>query len=904
MATIPSFEKLILEVHQSLGLGRFQSSVKDKFADLGFSMSTQTEKVEEVIKAIFTALDMNEQACHDATSNIVEWANFHKALELHTWTSNADQRQVLWHLLGYSYAPALGRRVAAWNMEGAFDRGMPGGRFWFLPNVDAATGSVQLPVPQVLDWLLDLLSRPMDHARDQFGGERTKRADNHESIERNLYNWRNGRLPELEKINSYFPDDANIDFHGIFEPEAELSDTQKFEAALAFVRDIKQLSPDGLRDQIPMTQPGRIEAVIDGSAPEGEKLEFVRLIHERFAKPSMRVIRQRLMVASMVQDGYRRLLKVLCSGVDECCADPLTNKLLQPIAMFQVSYNLTIAAWKNCGTEADENVWFESHLTEWDQATTFLSILPSRRETAYKDLGALLSRRFAKLHEGAPLEDLWGWDEKSTLSVAESKLRALKFDAEENLSHINLVERVRRSSPWRALQAESNYWVVSQVAQSKMIPPQGRRLAVERMRELATSPSQVLGATVIELGFLLNCRRQERPKDVQQRVDALLTSAHNNPDRVQWSAPLLQYEAKHCLAQNDFEGAAKLFRQSLESCSERSFGPLRGEIARDTFATEVADQKLIPGNHEKYYRNMVAYGIFEKAGHTLEDTAAWVADHFWNDLYKPYPGIERRNPASAAEAESFIKESLPLIFEANWDGLNAWMKRHSKTFQKSTLREVGGNTVLMAWLKLKHALNGAQPNLKMMAPPSLYSELVKLETGLENWSYAIELLAASWPRQVNISDFKGQTPLMLVADAGEEGLVSQFLAVGADVNAQDYKGRTALHAAVAGRSEQCVAAILEHKPAVSLSTVPDRQSFLHTAVRMGHPGIVRMILEHYPNLKFAKNSHAQTPAILLDEILTNLPGFQEEMAKHRRQTGSLADFEAIKSSLRDGTTIH
>ena len=372
-------------------------------------------------------------------------------------------------------------------------------------------------------------------------------------------------------------------------------------------------------------------------------------------------------------------------------------------------------------------------------------------------------------------------------------------------------------------------------------------MAIARMRELASTPSQVLGAICIELGSLLNCPAKQRPKDVEQLVAHLLDVAKKNPGFEQWKAPLLQYEAKHHLARNEFKVAETLFAQALNACSERNFGPARGEIARDAFATAVADQRLIPGNHEKYFRNMRDYCIFEAGLPSLEDAAVAVSEYFWEDLYKPYPKVENKKPLAASQAELYLNETIPLIFEGNWEGLECWLRDRAKTFRKQRLSEVRGDTVLLSWLKMRNTFAVQLPFMKASIPTHLDSELRKIELHLENWRTAMVLLVKAWPEQVNLPDFKGQTPLMLAADADDEVLLKAFLAAGADINVQDYGGRTPLHAAVTGRSGRCVAALLELRPDTKKVAHGD-QTALHTAVRMAHLESIRHLLSYEPTL--------------------------------------------------------
>lgn len=79
-----------------------------------------------------------------------------------------------------------------------------------------------------------------------------------------------------------------------------------------------------------MTQPGLLEAVLASPSSDDEAQRFVELVEERWSAPSMATVRRRLLVARMVQDGYRRLGRFLLGEeFQEDCADPARNKVLQ-----------------------------------------------------------------------------------------------------------------------------------------------------------------------------------------------------------------------------------------------------------------------------------------------------------------------------------------------------------------------------------------------------------------------------------------------------------------------------------------------------------------------------------------------------------------------------------------------
>lgn len=788
-----------------------------------------------------------------------------------------------------------------------FDSGMPGGEFWFLPNWDVENNTLKLPVPQVIDWLLDLLDEPsFQESKGGLGRKHLREDGGDDSVVPTLQGWHEGTKPQsAEQIQQIFGDDATLNFPGAFMLDESHTFEEQFEAALDFVRG-KRLNALTLHDQIPMTVE-RLDAVCNGTAPEEEKQEFVRLIALRYAKPSMATIRQRLRVARMTQEGYKSLLKALCGDeVEPTCTDPAKNKLLQLLALFHNVYNLTIASWKNADSVEDQDAWFESRLAPWDKTDLLLSIVPSQQETAYRDLGKRLTRKFMAMDPGNPLEDLVPLGEGDAQAVIVRRLLGLKQEYEEDVRLMTLVEKVRQSSPWRALEAEPSYLVVSQFAQAENLSPNARALAIKRLSDLAATPGQTVGTIVLELGFLLNGEPRLRPKDIQQRVQSLLDKAQASPGYDEWKAPLLRLRAKHWLMQNEFEKACKDFKDALDACSERGFGGVRGEIARDGLATDIAAKGFIAQNQEGYYRNMLLYNMFPDGMASIEDTAVRIDEFFWNDLYHPYPGIERKERLAKKAFEAVLVETFGLIEKADWDGLRLWMKKHAKLLRKDNFKDPRCDSVLSLWLKMLHTFESKLPELKALLPLGMTGEFEKVENHVRNRRQAIGLLLEVRPEQAKIADFKGQTPLMLVADNGDAELTRSLLPL-SDVGAQDYRGRTALHSAVSGRSPECVAFVIDHyfqtdQKSFEKATGDEKNTALHTAVRFGQPDCVRLILEGFPSLASQTNAVKQTPLDMARDIFENLAAWQTYMRKENRSTGSKEDFEAIITLLE--STVH
>jgi hypothetical protein len=892
MSTLPLTEAILLEIHQSLVGQSCQTSEKRKiatvqkrkFATAQGSIASHKDMGIEILNQIFKELNMDPQAQWDATENIMEFANAYKTVELNTWTFAADDRQIVWMLLGYFYVPGLARRVAFWNLDQAMDKGMPGGRFWYLPELREADGksSLYLPVAQVVDWLLDLLGMPVE----KFVDERcVSTGDEHDGLRRSLYNWRKSTTIQIETIQRYFGDGVKLDFKGAFVPGNERCPAELFSDALDFVKR-KDLKADSLRLEIPITQPGCLEAILNGQVAEDVQMTFVKCLADRYAVPTPHTIRQRLLLARAVQDGYVRMLKFLCPGVGRQCFDPQQNKLLQLFAIYKLIYNLTIQAYSNCHEQGEEaeNVWFEEHLPAWNKFGLMISILPSMRDTANLELAEFLSHYFIEIEPGAELEDHIGHDGQSTLCIIRRNIDRTAAFLDEKCTASNLVGRMKRSSPWRALQGEHSYRVIIQVAQHGDLSPRLKAAVINRLRELAVSPAKLIPAIRFELNSYLNGERKDRPKDTRNKVEALLDEAEANEAYGLWRGAFLQYKAKHLLACNDFVGAGKLFRQALEATFERNYGPLRGEVARDCFAVELANQRLIVNNHEKYYREMLAGGVIEVGEElpSIEEVARDVSCYFWDTLYKPYPGVPIEKPRSFEAGKKMISELVELFSVYNQSAVQEWIKSNQKLLN-SPLPDVEGNSVLMQMFKARTFFLKRIPYLRQMVPFELQNEMHQYERMLGHWRQFIGQLAEESPKQLNFRDLKGQTPLMLAAEDGDAELVKTMLKAGADPDIQDWQGMTALHSAVKSLDNSCVDALLDHPCRLDNQTC-DGRSPLHTACWIANVHAVKRLLQMAPELAWQREEQGMTPLELVECLVDN-PEVLRELAAQREESG-------------------
>lgn len=637
MAVFPTLESILLEVHQSLGLEGHQTSEKRKFRNLEKRLGKHAERVGELVDEIFSSLGLAADEALDLLDDIEESANFLRAVELKVWTLDASERQVLWVVLGYILAPSLGRKVAIWDQYSRLDPGMPGGQFWFLPQRSKnGTDGLSLPVQNVMTWLVDISGLSLE----QF--ERSLEMPEHKpgAVKATLRNWMSGKtLPKPEVIEEYFREGVELDFRGAFSVGSRADDPGAvFQTAIEFVRS-RGLTPDALREQLPMIRPGLLESLLAGEGSQTEKYTFVEFLKVRYAAPSLRTIRQRLLIARAMQHGYLRLAETLCPGVDaRKNANPGENKLLQVQSIFEKAYNLTISSYSSASSAEEEYERFRCALSEIEQLTTFLSVMTHHGQHAVGLVADLVNDRFRDASPDGQLEDIVGFDHRSILDVTQRELNRFR-DAQKLLNKIVAIRKVISPENYESVIYGIDSWgVATAIAEDPDLPASVRFVAGNRGRELASSTHQQMTSGLFLLAFILSKDRGIRLAESKRIVEDLLEEVSRNPLSVLYRAMIDQLRARHLLSMNQVDEAKRLLRSSLKECKQRASGSLRAESARDLLAIEVGLGKLVPDNHEVYLRHMMAFGMLPGGEPSLQVAAQWAKDYFWSDLYAPYDG--------------------------------------------------------------------------------------------------------------------------------------------------------------------------------------------------------------------------------------------------------------------------
>ena len=667
MSCIPSIESILLEIHQSFGLGSFTTKQKSSFARLKRPLEKHRAQFRDIFDEITQILEITDSSQYiNIITDIRHFISFQKDLEQGIWTFNANSKQILWQLLSHSYAPGIARQLAIWNIEENVEAGMPGGKFWYLPTENLAESKLDMPITQVCDWLLDLLDVPLDRIREFDFGEQDS-----EALIRNIYNWKVGKVPRTNTLCKSFSDDRILAFKGCFLPDKKLNAAQQFEKAIEFVNK-KRLTAESLTFEIPINDVKALKAILSGNAEEDVKNHFVTLLLQRYAKPSLKTIRKRFLVARCIQDGYIRLLKYLCPGVEATNPDMKQNKLLQVIHSYKYIYNLTIEAHRNTDHISEEDTYFDKGLNEIDKHGLFLSVAPSYKPKSFSHLGDLLTKRFKKDSGNDVLPDLFDPDPNENADVLKKKVLEIAEEGERANRLADFYQDTSSKKLRERLKQENEFWTLSHLAQDPALKLNIRAAARKKLNDIPKDSIEQMGSKLSELASIVDLKTEEKSADVFGRSNYLLKGIDTSPGYHAWQGPIESARAKHYLAQNDFAKALEHFKLALEACYERNYGPIRGLIARDTLATLIQVETFSLNNHEKYYREMIANGgretthfeatflpslIFipgylEQQKLNLNPLLKEINEYFWSTLYQPYNHIEKQKESDWLQTSS------------------------------------------------------------------------------------------------------------------------------------------------------------------------------------------------------------------------------------------------------------
>lgn len=874
MAAFPTFESVLIKISNAVGASKnLTSKSKTKFKNTEMNIDNMFDTWKKVLDSIFDALELDKAERDDLVANIEHDYYIHKAIETNVFTFKASAQKIIWQYLARVLIPALARHTVFWQIESKIDEGMPGGRFWYLPflNPEKQSAQIELPLQQVLNWLLDLIEAPKSNIANNLESE-LRIYEESGTILKNLYNWQSGKVtPEISSIKTTFPDDVLIKFKGCFQPS---ENSCAFEQSLTFINN-KGHNAHTLQHEINISYQDLV-TILSGNCSQKQKIEFVNKIDVRYQQPSTKTIRQRLIVARAIQDGYEQLVKFLTPNTEKFCTDLKQNKVMQLVRIYEATYNHTMQAHLACSKiseltrdrklrEQHENKLFTESLPPFLRFDLLLCVATEKFNTV--DMVApRLTDIFSEAERETFLDDIFPINKESMEQVSKNFINYIQYTQTLNENIESYGTKLKQNkAPFKLLKCINDFKIVYELAKGDYPNPKVTQLVFVRLKELEKSNDDKIKRAILELNWLLNQDKFDRKTETQ--IEELLKLAWSNPEHQYWLPLILKLNAYHCIGQNKLKEAEKLLKKAIDECKGRSFGSLRGKLARDAFALAISNQKLIPTNHETYFRDIMFFGGWEPEGDfsstNIFDVSRQLHEYFWTSLYREYPAYEPLYSASKKDFEAFIKDFMPCI--QNNESIKHVLNKHNNLKNKQ-LKSPQSDSIILLLLKISYEML-AKSSVLNGSP--YYSESIKeMKSIWHNQLSRLREVIFEWPKIVDLSDFKQQTPLMIAVHNKDYETAEALLKSGANPNLQDIKGRTALHSACASRTLECVKLLIRYKIDERITSI-EGATALHTAVRMGEIKIAELLMNNFPHLLDEKEFNYRTPLMLAEELANN-----------------------------------
>lgn len=898
MATFPTFESVLIEIASALGVNKgIQTKKKQKFKNTEMSLENMHSTWKSILSDISNALGLNQEVADDLIVNIEHSFQIHKIIELEIFTFKASKQKILWNYLVRIFIPTIARHAVFWQIESKVDTGMPGGRFWYLPVINSDK-KIQLPVQHVLEWLIDLIEEPRANVAKKIESD-LRIYSNSGTVLRNLHNWQKAKnMPEISSIKNTFPDEVELTFKGSFILKGTEPD---FIQALNFINN-KGLSAEILQHEIDINLKD-LKKILKSECSEHDKIEFTLKLQERYQKPSSQTIRQRLLVARAVQEGYQRLIKFLTPKIDKFNVDFEKNKTLQLIHLYEMVYNKTMEAHVETYIEdyhlrqKAENEYFTQHLPPLLRYDLLLCFSYEKYPTIPL-VAPLLNKKFSKKGEEERIDDIFPTSKEGIKLSNKTYRKNLKQDVLFEKKCNELTDILQQNkAPFKTLKNINDFDLVYETFNASYSNPNIKPLILKRLSELALTETHKIKKIILELNEIFTIKKFNN--STENSVKILLDQASTNTEYDFWSPTLLRFNAYHQIGKNNFKEAERLFNQAMDECKNFNFGPLRGELARDAFAIAISNQKLIPNNHEKYFRDIIFWGGLEapKSSNaslpSIFDVSRELHEYFWNNLYKCYPNYTPLFSNSQNDFKLFLNDIAPHIKAGT--AIDKVLKKH-KHLKNKQLKHPQSDSIIFLLMKVSYDMfakfkeHETRINIQqeiMLEAKSIFKKSI----------HVIRAVIQEWPEIVDLSDFKQQTPLMLAANYKDYKTVEVLLNAKANPNLKDITGRTALHAACASRCSKSANLLIENGIDGAIANF-EGSTALHTSVRLGEVNITRILLKHFPELAFIEDFDGKTPLQLAHKIANDISIYHYLQHHLKLENRAIVTHETYKDLLQ------
>jgi hypothetical protein len=390
-------EEILIKIMQLLDFDMKDIKLKQSSEKNRFSTNEESfDKYAEHINLIFERLsieDKNSELVNIFTDLLFLYNNLY--VKLFPFSSPHSDKKLNWIILKRLVIPYLAMRFAILDSdyETRIDKNLSGGKFWYLPDV-TEYNKLKLPMEYLINWWIDLYGKSLDKLCIELD-EKNLNEDRPIESKNTIRQWGKGTLPDKKSIEEHCS--IELSYHGVFISNEKDKINQKFQNAIEFVTNIKKISIENLKHEIPYNSlVDKIFASKENITKE-EKLNFIMFIKERWAIPSCDKLIKVFFIGRSMQDLYKRLVKYFDF---KNVADIEDNKLVQLVHHYQFLYNRQIERTSHAKRYSEEKDVFGY---EYEYLGVFNVPFEKIIETLYSDITVEFSNSNYNIAE---LEDI------------------------------------------------------------------------------------------------------------------------------------------------------------------------------------------------------------------------------------------------------------------------------------------------------------------------------------------------------------------------------------------------------------------------------------------------------------------------------------------------------------------
>lgn len=901
MAKIRKIEELIVELQKAFGIDRLSSIDKKKLLDVDLDNKEFNLMIQEMIDSILDELDLSSANAPYFLENILEIINRCNEINRHIYTMNAEQKYIDWLYTGFVYIPLFAHLFASMQSDNKLDKGMPGHLFWYLPLWNPKTQKTSWPINNVMKWLSDILGDTTD--AEKYSPLCNGEEDKLDTIIRTLKNWeQTSTIPKSSKqIKEVFRDNVTLNFRGSFNLPIDIELKEQIIYTVQFIKQ-KSLADVEICEEFCLKIEDweslrRINEQNELPEPLQSVAEyFIHRIKERYQKPSISLIRQRLLIARASQhickkiNSYFSEPKQIKNSVDQ-----LSPQSLQLINLFQFTYNQIIENLKGNIPSQPEliaindvfnqtilSVIFEPAAFTPYNYISYLCNLDNTKKVTIKDIFFSDEQSFAQSLE--QYKNLF--DEQRIEYEYHAQFKQLLNHKQAILPFINKLPNTNVLLDFLKMDnlSNKNYsYLLEKISNSKLSPQQNIAFIIVQIRahfeNFKTRNSKVILALLQQIDF-------------------------NSPSpETKFHMGLAFYwKARYLINMNQFENALQNLKQAYQYATEYHFGDYLGRISTELFALEVCLNGLSNKSCSKYYYNMHLYGMFtRKIPTNIEDTAQYLREYLPDQIYKPYTGIEKVSIThNLLTIEQFKKLTAifmtpSLSLEDSSEELNQFILKYKEILNQRPSRNFRKDSLILCFQKMFNQML----SIDKYIPMPLKDEQHRIKQILISKSFPLlHEMIQQLPNLAREVDLKNQSPLIFAAAYNHLETVRVLLPLynikNEDyLNIQDYIGRTALHAAVRHADGKILELLLRENRLNSKLTSDEGNNALQLTIRFGHFNNVVTLMNYDSSLSLHKNIYQQNAIELTQYIIDDYDNFIAMMKEHGQITPDKSEYQKI-----------